>query len=245
MIVKKNGDEIKAKVEEVLSAEIKYRKFENPTGPVYSIPKADVFMIRYENGSKDVFGTQNAPVTAQPAPVYTQPAQTSKPKITADDIKPAKTGRTINYILIAPILGVGAASAFSEDETAIALGGVATAIAGIGIPIGAVISGKTRRNTGVEGYPGVRIAGWIGYGLAMADAVAMLALSGDVDFTGGPTISVAILGALSSALLAVDASECVRQAEKYLGNIEIQPVIGNVCDITGNHYNTIGIKINF
>lgn len=65
VIVKKNGDEIKAKVEEVLAAEIKYRKFENLTGPVYSMPKSEIFMIKYENGSKDVFGDET-PVSAIP-----------------------------------------------------------------------------------------------------------------------------------------------------------------------------------
>jgi hypothetical protein len=64
IIVKKNGDEIKATVEQVLDAEIMYRKFENPTGPIYSIAKADVFMIKYKNGSKDVFGNQ--PVNVNP-----------------------------------------------------------------------------------------------------------------------------------------------------------------------------------
>jgi hypothetical protein len=63
VIVKKNGDEIKAKVEEVLATEIKYRKFENLTGPLYSMAKSEIFMIKYENGSKDVFGA-DTPVAA-------------------------------------------------------------------------------------------------------------------------------------------------------------------------------------
>lgn len=56
VILKKDGDEIKAVVKEVLDDAIKYNKFDNPTGPVYSIKKSDVFMITYQNGSKDVFG---------------------------------------------------------------------------------------------------------------------------------------------------------------------------------------------
>ena len=56
VIVKKNGDEIKAKVEQVLDNEIKYRKFENLTGPIYSLTKAEIFMIKYENGTKAMFG---------------------------------------------------------------------------------------------------------------------------------------------------------------------------------------------
>ena len=37
VIVKKNGEEIRAKVEEVGEQSIRYRKFTNLTGPVYSI----------------------------------------------------------------------------------------------------------------------------------------------------------------------------------------------------------------
>jgi hypothetical protein len=55
LILKKNGDEIKSKVVEILKTEIKYKKFENLNGPVYSLDITEVFMVRYENGSKDVF----------------------------------------------------------------------------------------------------------------------------------------------------------------------------------------------
>ena len=56
--MKKNGDEIKSKVTEVGTSEVKYRKFESPTGPIYVIKKADVFMIKYEDGTKDVFSNE-------------------------------------------------------------------------------------------------------------------------------------------------------------------------------------------
>jgi hypothetical protein len=55
ILIKKTGDEIKTKVIEVGVSEIKYKKFESPTGPTYSILKSDVFMIKYEDGNKDVF----------------------------------------------------------------------------------------------------------------------------------------------------------------------------------------------
>lgn len=55
MITKKTSEDIKAKILEVTTTEIKYKKFENQTGPTFSILKSDVLMVRYENGSKDVF----------------------------------------------------------------------------------------------------------------------------------------------------------------------------------------------
>ena len=65
IIILKSGDEIKSIVAEVLSDQIKYKKFENKTGPSYGIDKSKVFMIRYANGSKDVFNNpSSAPVAA-------------------------------------------------------------------------------------------------------------------------------------------------------------------------------------
>ena len=60
IITLKNGDEIKSKLTEVEDAAIKYKKFENLTGPTYSLPKGEVFMIQYENGSKEVYNTPEA-----------------------------------------------------------------------------------------------------------------------------------------------------------------------------------------
>ena len=55
ILTKKTGDDIKAKVLEVTTTEVKYKKFDNLNGPVFSILKSELLLIRYENGSKDVF----------------------------------------------------------------------------------------------------------------------------------------------------------------------------------------------
>lgn len=59
VIIKKNGDEMQAKVVEVGTAEIKFKKTDNPDGPVYSIARSEVFMIKYANGAKDVISASN------------------------------------------------------------------------------------------------------------------------------------------------------------------------------------------
>jgi hypothetical protein len=56
LIILRNGDEIKAKVTEILSETVKYKRYSNQTGPTYSIDISEIFMIRYESGDKDVFG---------------------------------------------------------------------------------------------------------------------------------------------------------------------------------------------
>ena len=56
-IVLKTGDEVKSKVLEIGLTEIKYKKYDNLNGPSYTVTKSDVFMVRYENGTKDVIST--------------------------------------------------------------------------------------------------------------------------------------------------------------------------------------------
>jgi hypothetical protein len=63
IITFKNGEEVKAIVTEVGTSEVKYKKCDNKNGPLYSVKKSEVFMIKYANGSKDFFGNQVA--TAQ------------------------------------------------------------------------------------------------------------------------------------------------------------------------------------
>jgi hypothetical protein len=82
-IIKRNGEEIKAKVKAVSDKEIEYVKTDNPDGPLYKIAKADVLMILYSNGSKDMFTTEtntnttsgnSIPTTgARPAQKYSAP----------------------------------------------------------------------------------------------------------------------------------------------------------------------------
>ncbi len=54
LIVLNSGEQIKSIVLEVGLTEIKYKKFDNRSGPVYVISKADVSYVIYENGSKDI-----------------------------------------------------------------------------------------------------------------------------------------------------------------------------------------------
>lgn len=56
-VILKNGDEIKSKVVELGQTEITYKKYDNLDGPSYSIAKSDVFIIKYENGTKDLINT--------------------------------------------------------------------------------------------------------------------------------------------------------------------------------------------
>ena len=62
-IILKNGSEIRAKVLEVSPGQIKYRRQDNPDGPLYTTGTSDVLLINYANGTKDVL---NQPATRVP-----------------------------------------------------------------------------------------------------------------------------------------------------------------------------------
>lgn len=50
-----DGEEAKVKVLEVNLTDVKYKKWENLEGPSYSMAIEKIFMIKYQNGTKEVF----------------------------------------------------------------------------------------------------------------------------------------------------------------------------------------------
>lgn len=61
MIVKKDGSIIQAKVSEIGTSEVKYKKWSNQDGPSYAIAKSDILAITYQNGEKETFETADSP----------------------------------------------------------------------------------------------------------------------------------------------------------------------------------------
>lgn len=57
IITLKTGEDISSKIVEVGLTDIKYKKFDNVDGPSFTILKTEVLMIRYKNGTKDVYNT--------------------------------------------------------------------------------------------------------------------------------------------------------------------------------------------
>src|SRR5688572_11477193 len=54
IIIKRSGEEIQGKVTEISVSEIRYSRQDNPNVTMV-LPRNLVFMIRYENGTKEVF----------------------------------------------------------------------------------------------------------------------------------------------------------------------------------------------
>ncbi len=61
IIIRKDGSEISAKMLEVSTNEIKYKRFDNLEGPVYSENKNLILKIKYANGTEDIFVTATDP----------------------------------------------------------------------------------------------------------------------------------------------------------------------------------------
>ena len=58
-LIRKTGEEVPVKVLEVTPDLVKYKRSDNPEGPVISVRKNELFMVKYANGTKEVF--TNAP----------------------------------------------------------------------------------------------------------------------------------------------------------------------------------------
>jgi hypothetical protein len=56
-IIKSNGDLVAAKVMEITSTEVKYKRFNFLDGPTYIVGRGEIKMIKYSNGLKEEFPT--------------------------------------------------------------------------------------------------------------------------------------------------------------------------------------------
>lgn len=69
-IITKKAETIEAIISEVNISDIKYRKYSNPDGPLYTILKSDIASIIYANGSVEVFETEAAKRKPAPQPGF-------------------------------------------------------------------------------------------------------------------------------------------------------------------------------
>lgn len=81
VIVLLNAEEVQAKVKSIGLQEVIYLKWNNLDGPTYSLPKSEIFFIKYANGQKETFSNQ-----AQ-IPTITHTARTKKEKEDFSKIK--------------------------------------------------------------------------------------------------------------------------------------------------------------
>jgi hypothetical protein len=85
VITQKNKLELKTKILEVGQTELKYKKFDNLEGPTFTIAKSEILMVRYANGTIDIFDEPVViPVVPPVPPVVVQvPIVTQVPVVTS------------------------------------------------------------------------------------------------------------------------------------------------------------------
>ena len=112
IIVLKNGNEIKAKVLEITTEVVKYKRCDNLDGPLISIAKPKLFMIRYKNGTKEVFKDET------PAPQETVEDRPKRKRMVAGSI----VGFAIGAATIAVWLVISIYAAIPMGIAAVILG---------------------------------------------------------------------------------------------------------------------------
>jgi hypothetical protein len=115
IITKKSGEDIQAKVLEVTTPEIKYKKFDNQNGPTFTILKSEVLMLRYENGTKDIFNEEkkNETTSSTSGDLFVQ-GQSDASRY-YKGYKGAGTGTLITS-LVSPLVGLIPAIACSSTQ---------------------------------------------------------------------------------------------------------------------------------
>jgi hypothetical protein len=118
VITTRSGESIQAKVMEVGQTQIKYKKSDNPEGPVYWILKSVVLMVKYENGTVDVFKVEKKTADSSSVVSLTENLFL-KGQVDADRFykkyKGAGTGTLITS-LISPLVGLIPAIACSSTK---------------------------------------------------------------------------------------------------------------------------------
>lgn len=91
VLVKQNSEEIQVKVVEITPTDVRFRRTDNPEGPLYLIRRGDVQMIRYANGTQELFGPVPRPVPATPIVILPPLAPSSPAALTV----PAPAARPV------------------------------------------------------------------------------------------------------------------------------------------------------
>ncbi len=214
VITKKSGEDIRAKVLEVTQDAVKYVKEPNPNGPTYTISKADILLITYQDGSKDIFSD------------YKAKRQTN----TLSEEEIAQLTPNMKYSQLKKIYNYKDYSNFvGEEKYNPALMGVCSFL----IPgLGQVISGEAGRGVlQFVGGEGLLILGSVIY-LSGIDAHGVMSSPG-----AAITALVCYLGAITVDIFSiVDAVHVAKvrnmykeDLSKYASNITLSPYYDFVC----------------
>ena len=115
IITMKDGTTVQAKVMEIHLSEIRYKRIDNLSGPMFVIPKDLVLSIKYENGVVDII---NALTAAEPPAAVHESAQADVPDFSAGGHGgiPAALQTILNALPAIPIAGNNLKFIFEYDK---------------------------------------------------------------------------------------------------------------------------------
>lgn len=147
IITKMDGTDIQAKVTEVGKEQISYKKFSNLEGPSYTMDLAEILMITYENGEREIYNVNTSDTADKgflPQGVMTYNPWSGKVSVggetienemlsryfTPDDLHLYQTGKTLSTV--GGIIGIVGAFPFGYGAGYL----VGWKIGGGGTPVG-------------------------------------------------------------------------------------------------------------
>ena len=120
IILKKSGDEITVTILEVGATEIKYKDFGIQEGPILTILKTEIFMIKYKNGTREIFGEEEV---IENTTEYSEEEMIAKGKQDATiNYRGRKSGAGATIattVLLTPLLGIIPALACESTKPSI------------------------------------------------------------------------------------------------------------------------------
>lgn len=202
VITKTDGEDITAKVIEVGKYEVRYKQFNNLEGPTFVLDKSEILMIRFENGTKEIFSS----TTRQPMrnnQYYDTRNQYGNREVYYDirpGMKYAQYQKYYNVSEYVPMPG---------DRYSPALSGVCSFL----IPgLGQMISGEVGRGLG-----------WFLGSVAACTLSTVWLTNTDPNWSYGAWISGAVVGPISIFTIniasIVDAVRVAKKKNMYLRDI--------------------------
>lgn len=160
--------------------------------------------------------TPPAAAAAAPVPIAVNVMMPAAPTTPADPGWATGAG-AFGVVAAAGALGLAVGSELTKDEQnpSLPLGIGATVLIAVAGPVTAVGAGSARNGGDVKGAQGLRIVGWIGYGIALVDASVLIGMGvNEVEPPDGVIASVGALGAISLLSFAGDAFFSAAEAKE-------------------------------
>lgn len=171
-----------------------------------------------------VSNVQSMPVPPPPPPSSDRyaPVEEERPALEPSGVSAVRElpgwalgGAILGFVAAPLILGlsIGSAATTGELVPSLPLGALATVVFGITVPLIAGAGGSARNGTGVNGAVGLRVVGWILYGITLGLAVVAVVLGVTTEIPAPIILGLGGAAFLSCVFMSIDALVSRSQAK--------------------------------